>query len=88
LPNAVGIGGAVVVDEDGGELVAPSRPATPGRADVVGDAVCGRLQQRVPGRVPVGVVDVLELVDVGQHHDRTRVPEQGRRAAGEAVAGA
>jgi hypothetical protein len=61
----VGIGGAVVVDEDGGELVAPSRPATPGRADVVGDAVCGRLQQRVPGRVPVGVVDVLELVDVG-----------------------
>ena len=80
-------GGAVVVDEDGGELIAPEPSGDPGPADVVGEPVRGRLQQGVPGGMPERVVDVLEAVDVGEDDDRARVLEQGRGASGEAVAG-
>jgi hypothetical protein len=58
-------GGAVLIDQDGGELVAPEPPGDAGGADVVGEPFRHGLQQGVACGVAVGVVDLLEAVDVG-----------------------
>jgi hypothetical protein len=65
-------GGAVVVDEDGGEFVAPEPSGDSGAADVVGEAVGGRLQQRVPGGMPEAVVDLAEQTFISENPDREK----------------
>ncbi|KPC82405.1 hypothetical protein ADK82_14040 [Streptomyces sp. NRRL S-4] len=56
--------GAVVVYDDGGELVATEPSCDTGPADVVGQPFRGCPQQGIPCCVAVVVVDLLEAVDV------------------------
>src|SRR5204863_5501726 len=53
-----------------------------GRPDLAGDARGDRTDHVVAGRVPVGVVDLLEVVDVQHHGDhRPDVPAGFREVA-------
>ena len=57
----------------------PQRAATSRGAQRAGDALGHAAQHRVAGRVAVGVVDALEVVDVEQQHGGR--PALGRRGA-------
>ena len=80
-------GDALVVEGARGqqhaELVAAHAVGGAGAGDVVGELGPQALQQRVAGRVAVGVVVVLEAVEVEERQHRARAmagrrPDRGR----------
>ena len=78
LGAGVGVGRGRQQD---GELVAAEPGDRVARAQDAGDARADELQQLVAAVVAERVVDLLELVEVEEHHDRPRAVAARRRRA-------